>query len=184
MALDRWHTAFYANSFTLANFYVCVWGKMYGKMVDFFGILNYSWGSSILQVVLAEDLEFFHQHHMKCPALLQVPLAVLLFSFSLWFPCQPPSLLGCWLGRELHFAASCWDMEVPNVALRGCFSSSAPFSFALIPEQAVDTTCLEQAALCSLFPCSKLLLSFVWTDPVHTFPLSFQWGMETLTSLQ
>lgn len=25
MAFDRWHTAFYANNFTLASLYVCVW---------------------------------------------------------------------------------------------------------------------------------------------------------------
>lgn len=61
--------------------FVC--GKNVWKNGGFFGILNYSWGSSTLQVVLAEDLEFFSQHHMKCPALLQVPLAVLLFIFSL-----------------------------------------------------------------------------------------------------
>lgn len=42
----------------------------------------------------------------------------------------------------------------------------------------------KPAALCSPFPCSKLLLSFVWTDPVHTFPLSFQRDMESLTSPQ
>lgn len=48
--------------------FVC--GKMYGKMVDFFGILNYSWGSSILQVVLAEDLGVFQPapHEMPSPA--------------------------------------------------------------------------------------------------------------------
>lgn len=63
--------------------FIFVCGKMYGKMVDFWGILNYDWGSSILQVVLAEDFEFFRQHHMKCPALLQVLLAILLFIFSL-----------------------------------------------------------------------------------------------------
>lgn len=82
VAFDRWHTAFYANSFTLSNVYVCVWEDVW-ENGGFFGILNYSWGSSILQVVLAEDLEFFSQHHMKCPALLQVLLAILLFIFSL-----------------------------------------------------------------------------------------------------
>lgn len=61
--------------------FVC--GKMYGKTVDFFDILNYSWGSSILQAVLAEDFDFSSQHYMKCPALLQVLLAILLLLFSL-----------------------------------------------------------------------------------------------------
>lgn len=86
----------------LVCMFVC--GKMYGKTVDFFDILNYGWGSSILRVVLAEDFDFSSQHHMKCPALLQVLLAILLFIFS-DFPASP-SPLGCWLGRELHFAAS------------------------------------------------------------------------------
>lgn len=49
----------------------------------FFDILNYSWGSSILQAVLAEDFDFSSQHYMKCPALLQVLLAILLLLFSL-----------------------------------------------------------------------------------------------------
>lgn len=52
-------------------------------MVDFFDILNYGWGGSILQVVLAGDLESSSQHHMKCLALLQVLLAMLLLIFSL-----------------------------------------------------------------------------------------------------
>ena len=37
----------------------------------------------MLRVVLAEDFEFSSQHHMKCPALLQVLLAILLLIFSL-----------------------------------------------------------------------------------------------------
>lgn len=62
--------------------FVC--GKMYLKMVDFFGdILNYGWGGSILRVVLVGDFEFSSQHHMKCPAPLQVLLAMLLLIFSL-----------------------------------------------------------------------------------------------------
>lgn len=78
-----------------------------------------------------------------------------------------------------------------------------PFTFGLIPKQVVDIMCFrtspegcEQAALHSLFLCSKLLLSFgsckamsVQTDSVHTLPpfsslLPFQWDMESLASLQ
>lgn len=161
--------------------------KMYGKMLDFFGSLNYYCGSSILQVVLAEDLEFFSQHHMKCPALLQVVLAILLFIFSLWLPCQSLSPLGCWLGRAplcsflLRYGGAKWSPQ--RMLFIFC-----PFLFCLNPRTSgrydVFGTSLEGLALCSLFPCSKLLLSFMWTDPVHTFSLSFQWGVESLTSLQ
>lgn len=100
------------------------------------------------------------------------------------FPASPclPWVAGWEESSTLQLPARMWRCQTgPS---RGCFSSSAPFSFALIPEQVVDTINvfgtglqgLEHAALCSLFPCSKLLLNFVWIDPVHTFPLSFQWG--------
>lgn len=189
MAFDRWHTAFYANSFTLASLYVCVWEDVW-KNGDFFDILNYGWSSSILRVVLAEDFDFSSQHHMKCPALLQVLLAILLFIFS-DFPASPcvPWVAGWGESSTLQlplvgYGGAMWDPQ-------RMFFIFCPFLFYLNPRTSgshhVFRTGLEgheQAALCSPFPCSKLLLSFVWTGPVSTFPFSFQWDMESLTSPQ
>lgn len=85
-------------------------------------------------------------------------------------------LLGC--GRAKHRA------------LQRMLFIFCPFLFCLYPRTSgrynvfgTGLQGLEHTALCSFFPCPKLLLNFVWTDPVHTFPLSFQWGMESLTSL-
>lgn len=97
MAFDRLHAAFYANSFTLASFCVCLWEDV-SKNGGVFDVLNYSWGGSILQVVLAGDFDFSSQNHMKCPAQLQVLFAVLLLVFSLCLAACSPHLLcfGTW----------------------------------------------------------------------------------------
>lgn len=102
---------------------------------------------------------------MKCPALLQVLLAILLFIFSLWLPCQSLSPLGCWLGRAplcsllLGYGGAKWSPQ-------RMFFILCPFLFHLNPRTSgrynVFGTSLEeqeQAALCSFFPFFKLYVN-------------------------
>lgn len=162
MAFDRWHAAFYANSFTLASFCVFLWEDVSknGGLVDIF---NYSWGGSILQVVLAGDFDFSSQNHTKCPAQLQVLFAVLLLVSSLCLAASSPfaSVLG-----EIFQLASFPPGD--GVGIRGSLgvmlSAFTPVPPGLIPDQVVGSMCFrtsleghEQPVPRSLFPPKSFL---------------------------
>lgn len=162
MAFDRWHAAFYANSFTLASFCVCLWEDV-SKNGGLFDGFNYSWGGSILQVVLAGDFDFSSQNHTKCPAQLQVLFAVLLLVFSLCLAASSPFASVC---GEIFQLASFLPGDGGGIrgSLGVMLSAFSPVPPGLIPDRVVDNMCFrtnleghKQPVPCFLFPPKSFL---------------------------